>query len=243
MTKGIDENNEQKLEGGRVTEGIVRIGNTVHRPMGSHSEFCHQLLLHLEKVGFKAAPRFLGVDEMAREVLSYIPGEVPGNLGEWTEIQLVEAARLIRKYHDATSDFSLSGEFEIICHNDLSPCNFVMQNGMPIAIIDFDAANPGTRMHDFAYAIWMWCCLGEELDLTMQIKQISLMCDAYGLVDRKHLVTAILERQRENIENCKRYVEKGLAQWQGAVEWGEACYQWVFRHKKDLELGLQDYQK
>lgn len=71
MSNQDDKNDELPLEGGRVTEGVIRIGDTVHRPTGPHSDFCHELLLHLEKVNFNSAPRFLGFDEMSREILNY----------------------------------------------------------------------------------------------------------------------------------------------------------------------------
>ena len=69
---------EIPLAGGDVTEGVVRVGDTVRRPVGLHSPLVHALLAHLESVGFAGAPRFLGVDEAGREVLSYIDGEVAG---------------------------------------------------------------------------------------------------------------------------------------------------------------------
>ena len=35
------------------------------------------LLVHLERAGFEEAPRFLGIDDQGREILSYIEGDVP----------------------------------------------------------------------------------------------------------------------------------------------------------------------
>jgi hypothetical protein len=35
----------------------------------------HQLLLHLEKKGFAGSPRFLGLDEQGREILTFLEGE------------------------------------------------------------------------------------------------------------------------------------------------------------------------
>lgn len=52
---------EIPLVGGDVTEGVVRVGDTVRRPVGSHSPLVHTLLRHLEEVGFPGAPRFLGI--------------------------------------------------------------------------------------------------------------------------------------------------------------------------------------
>ncbi|MFF0001825.1 hypothetical protein ACFYRZ_46055, partial [Streptomyces avermitilis] len=70
---------EQELEipltGGRITEGVVRVGDAVRRPVGPHSPFVHRLLKHLEDVGFDAAPRLLGTDAKGREILDFQHGE------------------------------------------------------------------------------------------------------------------------------------------------------------------------
>ncbi len=69
---------EVPLSGGDVTEGVVRVGDTVRRPLKATSSAVHALLRHLEAAGFDAAPRVLGIDELGREVLSFVPGEAPG---------------------------------------------------------------------------------------------------------------------------------------------------------------------
>ncbi|TDC77495.1 aminoglycoside phosphotransferase family protein, partial [Actinomadura sp. 7K507] len=40
------------LSGGDVSEGVVRVGDTVRRPLGAHSPAVHGVLRHLEAVGF-----------------------------------------------------------------------------------------------------------------------------------------------------------------------------------------------
>jgi hypothetical protein len=68
---------EQTLLGGVMNPGaVVRVGDTVRRPVRPGAEVVWALLGHLEEVGFTEAPRFLDVDEAGREILSYIPGEV-----------------------------------------------------------------------------------------------------------------------------------------------------------------------
>jgi hypothetical protein len=47
---------------GRITPGVVRVGDTVRRPEGTASPFVREPLLHLERVGFTGALRFLGID-------------------------------------------------------------------------------------------------------------------------------------------------------------------------------------
>jgi len=68
---------EIPLDGGRVTKGIVRVGDTVRRPPTFNSPFVHKLLEHLEASGFDAAPRSNGFDEFGRDVFLYIQGDVP----------------------------------------------------------------------------------------------------------------------------------------------------------------------
>ena len=65
---------EVPLLGGDMTEGVVRVGRTVRRPVRPHTPAVHALLRHLEAVGFDGAPRVLGIDGRNREVLTYLPG-------------------------------------------------------------------------------------------------------------------------------------------------------------------------
>jgi hypothetical protein len=64
------------LSGGNMAGEVVRVGRTVHRRAGPSTPAVHDLLRHLERVGFGGAPRALGTDEDGREVLTYVPGEV-----------------------------------------------------------------------------------------------------------------------------------------------------------------------
>src|SRR3954470_20959122 len=128
---------EISLAGGYTNAGlVVRVGDTVRRP--SSSPATHALLRHLEAVGFDGAPRLLSVDGRGREVLSFLDGWVPPNLDRFCDETLVAAARLLRRFHDATADSELAGAHQVVCHNDPSPCNHVFVAGRPVALIDFD---------------------------------------------------------------------------------------------------------
>ncbi|MFL5943719.1 MAG: hypothetical protein ACJ75L_10695 [Gaiellaceae bacterium] len=63
------------LAGGATHDAVVRVGDTVRRPPGPNPQLAREVLLHLERAGFDAAPRWLGVDEEGRDVLSWIEGE------------------------------------------------------------------------------------------------------------------------------------------------------------------------
>ncbi|ERL63697.1 phosphotransferase [Schleiferilactobacillus shenzhenensis] len=170
---------EIPLTGGRVTTGVVRVGQTVHRPVGPRSPFVHRVL---NVLGGHNAPQYLGDDQIGREVLTYIPGAVPADLGFFSLGQCVQAARLIRQVRDRLSEFPDCGPGQTVCHNDLSPCNFVFQRGQPVAIIDWDAAAVGDPLDDLAYALWLWLDLGNpDNDLVSCRTRLQAMLTAYGV--------------------------------------------------------------
>ena len=55
----IEGQDEVPLRGGRVTAGVVRVGETVRRPPTANSDFVKRLLGHLASKGFDGAPRVL----------------------------------------------------------------------------------------------------------------------------------------------------------------------------------------
>jgi hypothetical protein len=57
----------------------VRIGDTVRRQPGERAGFVHELLHHFEAQEWLGAPRFLGIDDDGREMLSYVDGYVAWN--------------------------------------------------------------------------------------------------------------------------------------------------------------------
>lgn len=233
---------ELPLAGGRITPGVVRAGNTVRRPLKPNAGFVHALLQHLERAGFQAAPRFLGIDERGREILSFIAGDVPPDLDEWSDAQLVAAAKLIRAFHDATLDFSGKGDAEVVCHGDLGPCNTVFVEGMPAALIDFDAARPGRRADDLGYAAWLWLDMGnDELSARAVGRRLALFSAAYGCSDARNAVAWVKAAQRALLA--------GLAPGGGDTEhlrrvsaWAGNCLRWVESHEPALLEAIGEWQ-
>lgn len=171
------------LTGGRTTQGVVRIGDTVRRPILRDAAFAHECLLHLERVGFGGAPRFLGVDEDGRQILSFLAGFVPADLGDYTDAQLQSAAALLRQFHDATATMPQIRDsgFEVACHNDWSPTNAVFERGEPVGMIDFDTALPGERLWDLGYSAFTWLDLGnDDLPADEQVRRMGIFAEGYG---------------------------------------------------------------
>jgi hypothetical protein len=200
---------EFPLSGGATADRIVRVGDTVRKPRHRASELMREVLLHLEQAGFDAAPRWLGVDERGRDVLSWIEGETFTDrsqmhpyIGEppvritFSDEQLTAVMRMLWRYHDTFDD-------AVICHGDFGPWNLVWQEGMPIAVIDFDNVYPGDAGDYVAYALRMFVgygfAPGEPAEL---VRRTRLALTAYG---SEFDVPALLEREYDLAEDrCRR---------------------------------------
>ena len=194
---------EIPLLGGFLTEGVVRVADTVRRPAKASSRFVAQLLGLLESRGVTWAPRYLGQDELGREVFTFIAGSVPAKWDPLLDWQLEAAARLLRQFHDATRGSELAGGRTLVCHHDPSPSNTVFDAAQrPIAFIDFDLAAPGEPLEDLGYLAWSWCVSSKPGRPTVaaQAAQVRLVADSYGLAadSRSGLVDAMLERLARN---------------------------------------------
>jgi aminoglycoside phosphotransferase (APT) family kinase protein len=164
-------------------------------------------LLHLlEARGFTAAPKYLGEDVLGRDILTYVDGWVPAKFQRWSDEQVAAAGSVLRAFHDATRGSRLAADHPVVCHHDPGPNNFVFQNDLPAALIDFDLAAPGDPLEDLGYAAWTWCIASEHADPTRQAHQVRVLADAYALptLDRQSLISAILSRQLQNADFWSR---------------------------------------
>ncbi|MFC6157407.1 phosphotransferase [Kribbella jiaozuonensis] len=237
----IEDGEEIPLVGGDVTEGLVRVGDTVRRPPGERDELVRDVLLHLEKVGFDGAPRYLGVDSAGREVLTYIDGEVAGRpRPPWIadEERALSLARLLRAYHDAVEGFGIPQNLpapieppglpelddppELIGHQDVTPENVVFRNGRAYALIDFDMLRPVSRAGEVVNLMLWWAPFGEDADLDPQFRGLDqprrcrLLADAYGLEDpdRSRLIDLAIRRDERSWHTMKYRAEILGGGWQ-----------------------------
>jgi aminoglycoside phosphotransferase (APT) family kinase protein len=218
------------LSGGRITQGVVRVEDTVRRPRQANAELVRTLLVRLEELGLELAPRYRGVDEQGREMFSFLEGDVPDQLdASYSDATLVATARLIRRFHDATAGSSLAEACEVVCHGDLSPCNAVFRAGAPVALIDFDNAAPGARLDDLGYALFLWLNIGTDGPAPdEQARRIRIVCTAYGVPAGAGIVAAISSAVAATIERLHK--EGRLAD----VEWWQAQLDWVEQHRATL---------
>jgi len=167
--------------GGRTTKDVVKIADTIRRSHKETSNYVNEILsfFHINNSNF--CPEFLGIDEFGRDVYSYIEGLVPEDIGNTSIEQLCAFMKIVREFHDKSTIF-LNSTDKVLCHNDLSPCNTVFINGMPIAIIDWDTVSIGERWQDLVYVIWLWINIGShnsnEIDIIGQMQKALL---SYGV--------------------------------------------------------------
>jgi aminoglycoside phosphotransferase (APT) family kinase protein len=172
------------LTGDGVTQGIVRIGDTVRRPLRPFSLTVQAYLAHLRDAGFTGAPLPFGVDEQGREMLSFVPGDVPRNpLPPETagDDVLVALARLIRALHEASAGWV--------------PPPGAVWGGTPATVGRpitrwIELAHPTTRLYDIANALWYWAPLRDPRDRAPAFTgadiphRVAVFADAYGMTAR-----------------------------------------------------------
>jgi len=255
----------ETLEGGRQGD-ILRDGNRVYRPAGAWTHTVHALLRYVRQQGFIQVPEPLGIDELGREVVSYLPGDVSDSTlrdNHRSTATLISAAKLLQHYHQATENFQVSVEqpanwqlaprtpAEVICHGDYAPYNVVYSNDLAVGMIDFDTAHPGPRVWDVAYALYRWvpfsCPSNAGVDGTIdqQMERARVFCNAYDVndSDRLDLVPVMIDRLQTMINYIVEQAAAGDNKFQDDIEAGhvrvyERDMEYIDQHRKAIHSAL-----
>jgi phosphotransferase family enzyme len=257
---------EELLDGGLTNAGRVsRVGNTVRRPRRATSPSTWALFDHLERIGFDGAPRFVGVDDRGREVLSFIPGQAaiePYPAWALTDEALVSVAELLRRYHDAAASFDGSSrawpefvpaEFRsgLISHNDPNLDNVIFSGGVAVGLIDFDLAGPGSAVWDVMCAARLWAPLRDERDVPdclrgRSLERLRIFVDAYGVARRDRM--RVVEAAVPTHQRCYRVVRAALGDghetfgrmWRdGGEARAERTQRWLASHGRQMRAALR----
>jgi hypothetical protein len=223
------------------------------------------VLEHLERVGFDGAPRFLGIDERGREVLSFVAGEsVVPPYPRWslTDEALVSVAELLRRFHDAVASFDPTGYVwpravpdafargGIVSHNDPNLDNVIFADGRAVALIDFDLAGPGSAVWDVACAGRLWAPVRDVRDTPealhgRTLERLRLFVDAYGLPprDRPRVVDAMIEAHDWCYDIVRQALDGGHESfgrlWQeGGRLRVERTRAWIAAHHDEMRAAL-----
>lgn len=221
---------------------VVRVADTVRRPLHPWSPTVHELLRHLEDVGFPYSPRFLGIDADGREVLTYIDGE--SGAAAWAKVVedtgLVAMARLLREYHEAVRGFRPTAAAgwaahadgvdadELVCHGDFGPWNLVWRGNHPVGILDWDYAWPAPPVHDVAYALEYVAPFRDDDTCIDSLRhpgtpdrrrRLERFAEAYGLTTTVGLVDDVIAQQRTVLRRARQLAAEGR---QPQVAWQES---------------------
>jgi hypothetical protein len=233
---------------------VERVDDTVRRTQGDRAEYVHEVLGYLEDRGWTGAPRYLGVDDAGREILSYIEGHVAWDTAAqpddvWAHASLAQGAALLRELHDLTEGTPLADGAEVVCHNDLSPRNTVYDDrgeGLrPVAFIDWDLAAPGRRIDDLAQMCWQYTGLGQARVSAIEAGgTLRVICDGYGLRDRTGVVDAVLQWQDRCWRGMRELADSGDERMvelreHGVIDDVHAAHAWVAEHRGVLKDALR----
>ena len=155
-----------------------------------------ELLITLRAAG-RPVPAWRGTDDQGRDVLDYLPGDVghyPLSEDVRSDAALVSAARLLRRFHDASAPLVTRDlpwqlpalpDVEVIVHGDYAPYNLVFSGDEVVGIFDLDYARPGPRVFDLSYALYRFAPLTSASDgsgtIGERAARVRLFCQAYGL--------------------------------------------------------------
>jgi tRNA A-37 threonylcarbamoyl transferase component Bud32 len=153
-------NDEEVLNGGNTSGGVVRVGSTVRKLWTDATPGVLAFMTAVREAGVDV-PSVHGQDEQGRQVTEFIPGRLALDSDPLTHSELGRVGAMVRAIHDASEAFIPhpgaswitaipSPGHELICHNDLAPWNLII--GERWTFIDWDAAAPSTRLWDLAYA-------------------------------------------------------------------------------------------
>lgn len=242
---------------------VVRVDDTVRRPLHPWSATIHELLRHLESVGFPYSPRVHGIDEDGREILTFIAGD-SGPAG-WARVVddagLVAMAHLLREYHEAVPGFRPSSQApwagrvgapqdgEVVCHGDFGPWNLVWRGTRPVGILDWDYAWPNRTVHDIAYALEYVVPFRDDHECMRWLRypappdrrrRLERFAEAYGLTSADGLVDEVIEQQQVVLNRARQLAADGRQpqlSWQadGTLDKRKKWIDWGRRHRHLFE--------
>jgi aminoglycoside phosphotransferase (APT) family kinase protein len=237
----------------------------VYRSAGPWTAAVHDLLRHLEAVGFDGAPRVVGDGTQdGREVLTFVAGELV-HPHAWNDDGVAAVGRLLREFHDAAATFRVpsgavwqpwfvrdDGASSIVGHGEPAPWNIIARDGKPAAFIDWEFAGPVDRLDEVAHAAWLNCQLHDDDIAVMhqlpsverRVRQLRCFLDGYGLdaserigFVKRMIYFAVRACAHEAIDaQVTPNSTDSTSLW--ALAWRARSAAWMIRHESILNAAL-----
>jgi hypothetical protein len=162
----------------------------------------HALLAHLQG-RVPRIPRVLGFDQLGRESLTYLPGQVVDiDTDLLTSGQIRAMGAWARVLHDAVQGFAHPGPWRffpvarptLIGHNDIAPYNVCFDGDRLVGVFDWDFAGPTTRLYEVAFMAWNCVPLWRDIGAQDAAARLALLTASYGGIDARTVLQAVPER-------------------------------------------------
>lgn len=226
----------------RIVDGVVR------RPAKPWTATVQSVLAHLHGRGLPV-PEPLGFDTTYEYV-----GMVEGDAGvdAWQHQLSTDgvwsAGALLRRIQDATADWQPPSDAvwsvphsdgTVICHGDPQPANMAWHDGRAVGLFDWDAARPGSRLNDIAYALtWLTPFESDPDELRRRgftaapdrRARIEALLDGYGWREPFDVVETVVQRHAQAIDEVVWLGERGHQPHAGWVADG-----WPARWRSGLD--------
>ena len=230
---------EEPLTGGRNAGEVVRVGDTVRRASEAGSAFAARVLGFLEASGYAYAPRYLGIDDRGRDILTYIPGRTTDHPTQRADGAYARGAVMLRELHDRTAGHPLAAGRECVLHGDPGPFNAIFHNGTPVAFIDWMSCRPGDRLDDLGYMAWTWCiqALG-GVPVNEQAAHLRELRDGYGQVRPETLILAMIRSQDRVVRHSEETVRRS-GDPAARRAWADEAIRWATADKELIRANEQ----
>lgn len=241
---------EEKLTGGNTAESVLRVGETVRKPVTRATPAVHSFLRHLHASGLLSSPQALGMDEEGRQVLEFVPGPMWNDSPRGRD-DLYRVGMMIRALHTAAASFapfdgaewdahSKPTGNELVCHNDLAPWNLVCAPERWV-FIDWDASAPSTPLWDLAWSAISFPAFVPECNLEDVTPAMSALLDGYGLEPERYeeLIGLMVTRARDECAFIVEGAEAKQQPWERLhreehhLYWGPVA-DWIERNASEI---------
>lgn len=176
------------LSGGNASGAVALVEGTVRKPWTDATPQVQRFMDVVRASGVDV-PATHGRDELGRQIIEYIPGQLALEAGPLTCPQLHRVGAMVRAIHDASAGFTPAVDAqwetaipapgaELVCHNDLAPWNLII--GERWVFIDWDAAAPSTRLWDLAYAAQAFALSNVAQAPEQAARDLAAFVDGYG---------------------------------------------------------------